>query len=141
MKDRIANITTWSNNCAVSCISVFLATHLLNRTLDPKDAMILVNIMNDAYGTSMRSIGELRFLLLNHSHPCDQQRIISVALRHYLSTQNIHGDHDNMLGDETFRIFGSLLHFNVQMTLFTKNYDEKTFDYTNRKQVFRVYYQ
>lgn len=117
MRDRIAEITTWSNNCSISCISIFLAQNLLNRTLNESDSMKLVEIMNRAYGTEMHSIGEMRILLENHKHPCDQQKIIGCALRHHLSLQGIQGDAENMLGDEIFTVFSGHFTFNIEMNL------------------------
>ncbi len=111
---HVAEISTWSNNCAVSCTATFLVNAFLQKRLSEKAEETLVQLFNDYYKTYFLSAEQLRDMFSSViTLPADRQIILGPVLREFVYTRGIVAEEGNMLSNEAFRPLAEAFDFNV----------------------------
>jgi hypothetical protein len=112
-EQNIAHITTWKNNCAVSCASIFLIQAFLDQKLSEQAQKNLLECFNEYYRTSL-NISQLRklfetFIIL----PSDRQIVLGPVLRQFLISNRVEPEQQNMLSNQAFYPLATYFSFNV----------------------------
>ncbi len=87
-ENRVAEISEWKNNCAVSCTAIFLINAFISipSKLSQEAELKLTLIFNQYYQLSL-SVEQLRELFLDKfTLPSDRQVILGPVLRDFLNT-------------------------------------------------------
>jgi hypothetical protein len=114
ISSQVAEISTWSNNCAVSCTATFLVNAFLQKRLSEKAEETLVQLFNDHYKTYFLSTEQLRDIFSSVvTLPTDRQIILGPVLREFIYTKGIIAEEESMLSDEAFRPLAEAFDFNV----------------------------
>ncbi|MBU0744013.1 MAG: hypothetical protein KKE11_01385 [Gammaproteobacteria bacterium] len=112
-KNLVAEITTWGNNCALSCTSIFLIEAFLSNQLSKKAEENLAALINDYYETSL-SVEQLRDVFLNIiTLPSDRQLVLGQPLRAFIYAMGVESEEGDMLSNEAFRPIAEEFGFNV----------------------------
>jgi len=117
---RVAEISEWRNNCAVSCTATFLVNAFISKPnkLSERAERSLVMMFNQYYHLSL-SVEQLRELFLyKFTLPADRQVILGPVLRDFLNTvmpvDIKEAERDaNMLSNEAFTHLAEEFGFNV----------------------------
>ena len=114
ISSQVAEISTWSNNCAVSCTATFLVNALLQKRLSEKAEETLLQLFNDYYKTYFLSIAQLHDIFSSViTLPADRQIILGPVLREFIYTRGIVAEEGNMLSNEAFHPLAEAFDFNV----------------------------
>lgn len=110
----IAEISTWSNNCALSCTSIFLVNAFLSKKLSRDAERHFREFFNTYYQISL-SVEQLRDVFQSIlTLPADRQVIIGSVLRKFIVEVGVPIEQDNMLSNEAFEPLARVFDFNVQ---------------------------
>jgi len=115
LKERVADISAWRNNCAVSCAAVFIVNAFLSapKKLGDKAEISLTKIFNDYYKISL-SIEQLRDIFSTvYTLPSDRQIILGPVLRDFLVKNGVTEEEQQMLSNEAFKPLAKEFGFNV----------------------------
>lgn len=115
LEERVADISAWRNNCAVSCAAVFIVNAFLAvpKKLGDKAEINLTKIFNDHYKTSL-SIEQLRDVFSKvYTLPSDRQIILGPVLRDFLVKNGVTEEKQKMFSNEAFEPLAKEFGFNV----------------------------
>lgn len=114
ISSQVAEISTWSNNCAVSCTATFLINAFLQKRLSVKAEETLIQLFNDYYKTYLLSAEQLRDIFSSViTLPADRQIILGPVLREFIYTHGVVAEREGMLSNEAFRPLAEAFNFNV----------------------------
>lgn len=112
--DRVAGITTWGNNCALSCTAIFLVNAFLAHKLSARAEANLAALFNQYYQTSLSIDGLKDFFAGVVTLPADQQVILGPPLRAFVYAMGVQPEEHDMLSNDAFKPLAEEFDFNVE---------------------------
>lgn len=113
LEDNVAEITIWQNNCAVSCVAVFLINSFLDKNLTLDGLERLQKLFNSYYGTYL-SMAELDNIFTTvFVLPSDRQAVLGPVLRDFIIKSGVKAEEENILSNEAFVPLVEAFGFNV----------------------------